>query len=432
MALCSAKAMHGPEVHLLPVAASCEVGPEARHSDARLQPDSQMLTFGCALHKLSAEHEESDDASTASESPTVMGTDSVSSPDSGSPRLCEPEIQVLGWEAPVLPVHTQVATHMAQAAKLVRPWNSSSLGFVGRLQDAPQNNGTVDLMQSLIDGTFVVAKRMPNWWMAADDDDFKKRHSNAVERPWLDIGIIKYLESRNFPYVCRAHGVYRDYHFTYVISSFAEQGDLFKWCDQGPPPGPKREDVLSPVVCQLLHAVQMLHNLGVAHGDLSMENIVVTGGQDCPQIQIIDFSMATCSRQRCNELCGKKPYMAPETLVTDRPYDTFLADAFALGVVLFALGAQEYLWSSTATGECKMFEHIVKKGFQAHLAKRKSGKANGERLNRVFSTEFAKLLEGLLCLEPDGRLTLGEQCWTTGVSRVRTSVWDMPWLHAYA
>jgi len=308
----------------------------------------------------------------------------------------------------------------------------SSLEFVGRLQDAPRNHGTVDLLQSLIDGSFVVAKRMPNWWMATDDDDFKKRHFNSVERPWLDIGIIKYLESRNFPYVCRAHGVYRDSHFTYVISSFAVHGDLFKWCDQGPPPGPEREGALCPVVCQLLNAVQLLHNLGIAHGDLSMENILVTGGQDCPQIQIIDFSVATCSRQRCNELCGKKPYMAPETLVVDKPYDTFLADAFALGFVLFALGAQEYLWSSTSKGDCKMFEYIVKNGFQAHLAKRKARKAHGERFHRVFSEEFAKLLEGLLYMEPDGRLTLGEHCWSTGISKVRASVWDMPWLQAHA
>jgi len=328
-------------------------------------------------------------------------------------------------------VRTKVATRTAQVAKLVRPWNWSGLEFVERLQDARRNHGSVDLMQSLNDGSFVVAKRMPNWWMTMDDEEFQKRHSNSAERPWLDVGVIKYLESRNFPYVCKAHGVFRDAQFTYVISSLAEQGDLFKWCNQGPLPGPEREHALRPVVCQLLRAVQMLHDLGIAHRDLSLENILLTGGQEFPQIKIVDFSMATCSRQCCNEPCGKKSYKAPETLVVDKPYDTFLTDSFALGVVLFAIGAQDYPWLSTAKGDCKMFDYTVKHGLQAYLAVRKVRKSKGERLNHVFSKEFANLLEGLLCMDPDGRFTLGEQCWSTDFSRLRTSVWDMPWLHVH-
>jgi len=180
----------------------------------------------------------------------------------------------------------------------------------------------------------------------------------------------------------------------------------------------------------MLHAVQMLHNLGVAHRDLSLENILLTGGQDFPQIKIIDFSMATCSQQCCNEPCGKKIYKAPETLVVDKPYDTFLTDSFALGVALFAMGAQDYPWSSTAKGGCRMFDYTVKHGFQAYLATKKSRKGNGGRLQHVFTKEFAELLEGLLSMDPDGRLTLGEQCWSTGISRLRTSAWDMPWLRA--
>jgi len=34
------------------------------------------------------------------------------------------------------------------------------------------------------------------------------------------------------------------------------------------------------------------------------------------------------------------------------------------------------------------------------------------------------LLEGLLALDPDERLTLGERAWNDG----RRSVWDEPWM----
>jgi len=424
-------AMQVPEVCSLCVSASCECSAEARHVDARISPVLLVSMSGGNPHKLTKEYEESEDGSTVCGSPKIAGTRYMNDPGFHSQSSCESEVQQVGWEVPTLPACTEVATQMAQVAKQVRPWSSSGLEFVASLQDARKNHGTVDLMQSLNNGSFVVAKRMPNWWMAMDDES-QKQHSNSAERPWLDIGVIKYLESRNYPFLCKTHGVFRGAHFTYVISSFAEHGDLFKWCIQGPLPGPEREHALRPVVCQLLHAVQMLHNLGIAHRDLSLENVLLTGGQDFLQIKIIDFSMATCSRQCCNEPFGKKTYKAPETLVVDKPYDTFLADSFALGVALFAMGAQDYPWFSTAKGGCKMFDYTVKHGLKAYLVAKKVRKGNGERLNHVFSKEFVELLEGLLCMDPDGRLTLGEQCWSAGLSRLRTSVWDMRWLHVHA
>jgi len=416
----------------LSIGTSYKLAASAKRNNAEIAPGQQASMSGCVLHRLAARNKENEDAFAPLGGSTVAGTGSVKDPEFTSQSSCESEIQQLGWEVPSRPECTDVATQIAQVAKQVRPWNSSGLEFVEKLQDACQNHGTVDLMRSLNDGSFVVAKRMPNWWMTTDDDEFQKQHSECVERPWLDVGVSKYLVSRNCPYVCKTHGVFRDAQFTYVISSFAEHGDLFTWCDTGHRPGPEREHALRPIVCQLLHAVQMLHNHGIAHRDLSLENILLTGGQDFLQIKIIDFGMATCSRQCCNEPCGKKSYKAPETLVVDKPYDTFLTDSFALGVVLFAMGAQDYPWLSTAKGVCQRFDFTVKHGLQAYLAAKTVRKGKGERLNHVFSKEFVKLLEGLLCMDPDGRLTLGEQCWSTDLCRLRRSVWDMPWLHMHA
>jgi len=109
-------------------------------------------------------------------------------------------------------------------------------------------------------------------------------------------------------------------------------------------------------MCQVLSAVQMLHNLGFAHRYLSLENVVSTiKTGDSLQIKIIDFGMATWSRPCLNEPCGRTSYPAPKILMTGTAYNPFLMDSFALGVVLFTLFAQDYLWRSTKSGGCKMF-----------------------------------------------------------------------------
>jgi len=266
-------------------------------------------------------------------------------------------------------------------------------------------------MQSSSNNSFVAVKKMPNRWMSMDSQEFQKQQPSCMENPWRDIATVRYLESQHFPYICKNHGVFRDNEFTYVVSDFAEQGSLFELCKVGLLPGLEREATLRPIICQVLSAVQMLHKLGIAHRDLSLENIVSTiktGGS--PQIRIIDFGMATWSRPCLNEACGKTSYQAPEIFVTGTAYDPFLMDSFALGVVLFTLCAQDYPWRSTKSGGCKMFRYVLQHGFQRYLAARKVQKGNGERLKRVFSKELAQLIEALVCPYPERRLALSEGC----------------------
>eukprot|EP00959_Pyramimonas_sp_CCMP1952_P281324 5880941-Pyramimonas_sp.AAC.1 len=56
--------------------------------------------------------------------------------------------------------------------------------------------------------------------------------------------------------------------------------------------------------------------------------------------------MATLEQSATAEIMGKQSYQAPE-IHLPQPFDTFMTDAFSLGVVLFAMAAQDYPWSST-------------------------------------------------------------------------------------
>jgi serine/threonine protein kinase len=169
-------------------------------------------------------------------------------------------------------------------------------------------------------------------------------------------------------------------------------------------------------------AAQWLHDLGIAHRDLSLENVLVIEGEHGLTVKIIDFGMAVLTRN-CWAGCGKKSYKAPE-MFNDGKYDPFLSDAFALGVVLFGLHAPRYPWKSTVLGSCKMFEYAYKRGIRALM--RKWMVSRTQSLAEAFAEPLVDLLEGLLAMDPERRLTLGERCW----GKSRLSVWDIQWLES--
>merc|ERR1719253_116761 len=146
---------------------------------------------------------------------------------------------------------------------------------------------------------------------------------------------MKFLNDRGYPYSSILYGVFRDEKRTEVVSSYATEGDLFFWASHHdrPPVGQAREEVMRPLVVQVLTAVQMLHDLSIAHHDLSLENILVTkNGNDSLQLKIIDLAMISTERYFTGYPRGKRSYQAPELHDEEGYHDAFLADVFSVGV----------------------------------------------------------------------------------------------------
>jgi hypothetical protein len=135
----------------------------------------------------------------------------------------------------------------------------------------------------------------------------------------------------------------------------------------------------------------------------------------------------------------------------DTAYDPFLADAFALGVLLYAAAAQDYPWNSTAPeAGCDRFRYAQSLGFRKFLQLKRLRKT-GPPMVQVFSEPLAALLEGLTQIEPEKRLNLGESCYMNPPKEVEqpqmmedsvivkeametvttevTSVWTTRWLN---
>eukprot|EP01026_Neomeris_dumetosa_P036252 TRINITY_DN2921_c0_g1_i5.p1 TRINITY_DN2921_c0_g1~~TRINITY_DN2921_c0_g1_i5.p1 ORF type:complete len:336 (-),score=17.92 TRINITY_DN2921_c0_g1_i5:70-951(-) len=89
---------------------------------------------------------------------------------------------------------------------------------------------------------------------------------------------------------------------------------------------------------QLIAGVDYLHQSGVAHRDLKLENLLLNGN-DVPLLKICDFGYSksddTLTKQS-DTTVGTLAYIAPEVLAK-KTYDGTLADVWSAGVVLYVM-----------------------------------------------------------------------------------------------
>lgn len=282
-------------------------------------------------------------------------------------------------------------------------WRPGDFSFVKILERAPRNKGVVELME-LSGGGQVAVKRIPISVTSRGYDMFLQDHAGETENPWVDVGVVKYLNQMGYPYVCKLFGVFLDSSETCIVSSFATEGDLFNWQSQSvlPKPGIEREVAMRPIVKQVTLAVSALHDFGIAHCDLSLENILLTREDNTRElaVKLIDFSMAVVGKQSLAGPCGKASYQAPE-MHLGSPCNPFMYDLFSLGVAMFVMAARAYPWMSTMPGGCKKFVYARTHGFRAHLKKLKQD---------AFSSTLTELLETVLAFEPAQRGDLPQLC----------------------
>lgn len=314
----------------------------------------------------------------------------------------------------------------------VRPWDYNRFTCHGKLQDASRNEGSVLRMHDAQfgdSGGFVAVKRMPLTLTQRDAASFVRAQPHNAEQPWTDIEIVGHLTRRGCPWVCELHGVFMDSSWLYVVSSLANEGDLFEWCGNiTETPGVAREAVIRPVVRQLCGALRALHGIGVSHRDVSMENVVLHREMSGKlRVKLVDFGMATRARESDHEIRGKYTYQAPEMHRGRGLYDGFLADAFSTGVLIFCLAIKSYPWGSTRRGSCRSFDLLVSEGFAIWIHRRKVPGTRGQMASDVVSLPLIHVLKGFIELEPSRRLTFGEDCWKDSPGK-RCSVWDCSWL----
>lgn len=338
-------------------------------------------------------------------------------------------------QGPLDPVTDELILAAAAEATQQLSWVQEDFEFIRNLQRAERNHGSVELMMSMKRGGNFAVKQMPTRWVTTGPEAFKARHPHSSEQPWYDIGLVRHLNNIEYPHAATLLGVFHGGDSTYVVSEFLKGGDLFSWCDTGPPPGKAREALIGPILLQILTALRWLHEIGIAHRDISLENVMLTDGPTGKDqvVKIIDFGMSSLSRM-CpgKEVRGKQSYQAPE-MHEDSAYDAFLVDVFAIGVVSFPLAAQDYPWYSTTRGSCKLFDFVRKHGLIVFLEKRQVRRGSSGRLIEAMSPAFVEFLLAMTSFSPQKRCSLGEGCYAASEEDAvsHQSCWDLAWVRAH-
>eukprot|EP00927_Polykrikos_kofoidii_P068717 TRINITY_DN6403_c0_g2_i1.p1 TRINITY_DN6403_c0_g2~~TRINITY_DN6403_c0_g2_i1.p1 ORF type:complete len:520 (+),score=64.58 TRINITY_DN6403_c0_g2_i1:88-1647(+) len=149
-------------------------------------------------------------------------------------------------------------------------------------------------------------------------------HKSApAEDALTEIGILSYLSECQdvSPRLLRLHGVFSDDAYLWIVTEFAQGGELFSVAAAGVE---LKETTMKRYTWQLLQAVVYLHEHRIGHRDISLENILLDkphGEDSSANVKLADFGVAVQSRSKSGtplryfRSVGKEFYRPPECYV---------------------------------------------------------------------------------------------------------------------
>lgn len=147
---------------------------------------------------------------------------------------------------------------------------------------------------------------------------------------------MKRIKHRN---IVRYHDSFVQGDYLYLVMEFCDRGDLGAYIQRLGREMGMGELRVWRFLLQILAALQYIHKLGIVHGDLKPQNILLTGRDY--EVKLADFGIsqaleaATC----LYEGAGSLSYCAPEVLNGDAFNQK--VDVWALGCILYEMITQK-------------------------------------------------------------------------------------------
>ncbi|KAF9181200.1 serine/threonine protein kinase [Haplosporangium sp. Z 767] len=233
---------------------------------------------------------------------------------------------------------------------------------------------------------------------------FRKRKPNESERAYVKKITSEYClgSTLHHPNVIETLDIVQEGEHYYEVMEFAKY-ELFSAVMSGE----MGRDEIACCFRGVAEGVAYLHEMGVAHRDLKLDNVVMN---EKGIVKIIDFGCSMVYQlpfekriQMAKGVSGSDPYIAPEVLTTDE-HDPRLADVWSLGIIFVCMTLCRFPWSLAKTD--------IDPSFEAYANSSGSGKA---RLMKLMPREARPILGRMLEVDPSKRALM-------------TEVLDDPWV----
>jgi len=202
--------------------------------------------------------------------------------------------------------------------------NSGSFTKCKELTTCCRGEGQIELHQMVSESKIemVVVKKLPvarvhvnRHKPASERELLLERRARDSEDPLAEIGVFGYLQhGEKVPeYILEMLVAFQHKDEIWLVLEYADGGDLFSVISSRQP----TKELILLWSWQLLQAVAFLHRQGVCHRDISLENILLNGGD----IRLMDFGQAVCSQSATGQFLryflatGKPYYRPPETYI---------------------------------------------------------------------------------------------------------------------
>ena len=197
---------------------------------------------------------------------------------------------------------------------------------------------------------------------------------------------VKVIINMSHPGIVKIHDFLVDSNFFYLVMDFCSGGTLLSQIGNGKD---INEERAKPLMKQIFETIQYIHDKGIAHRDLKLENVLI---DEFDHIKIIDFGFSRFANpgQMFATPCGSPAYAAPEVICGEQ-YDGRMADMWSLGVMLFGLITGELPWKGS--NQIHVYNQIKNASFE---------------IPEGVSHFGSDLIKKLLVPEPTLRLTAAE------------------------
>lgn len=210
----------------------------------------------------------------------------------------------------------------------------------------------------------------------------KNEKHNSSEK---ELGIHELLQSKMPEYIVNIHEqfteIIQDQLFHCIIMDLY-QYDLYSYKYEL---FQKDEILMKQYIRELLYGVHMMHDNGIIHGDLKLENIILTN--DKKHIKIIDFGLSKYINDYDNtEQIGTIEYLSPEMILYHDTFDE-RHDIWCIGIICVELFYSENPFFPNKYPENKKVKFC--------------NNVVSLKMNNTYDDNFMKFLKKIICYKND-------------------------------